>query len=89
MRPAHTPVLCLLTLLGACDEVPPTNPHDPDQTDLRGSDVDTHFLKMPNGRWFEAPYDNYFGNRTPFFVEILHSVGKFAQGLGTEECNTN
>jgi hypothetical protein len=41
------------------------NPEDPDQTDLTGSDVDIHLLKMPIGRWFEQPYDNYFQNRMP------------------------
>jgi len=48
-------------------EVTWDNPADPDQDDRSGSDVDVHFLKMGPGRWFNSPYDAYFGNREPFF----------------------
>jgi hypothetical protein len=43
------------------------NPEDPDQTDRSGSDMDLHLMKMPVGRWFDAPFDNYFANLEPFW----------------------
>lgn len=38
------------------------NPEDPDETDANGSDLDLHLVKMGPGKWFESPYDVYFGN---------------------------
>jgi hypothetical protein len=40
------------------------NPLDPDQTDDVGSDMDLHFLKMPNP-WFHPRFDTYFANPSP------------------------
>ena len=39
-----------------------TNPSDEDESDASGADVDLHMVKMGPGRWFEAPYDVYYGN---------------------------
>lgn len=64
------------------------NPEDPDQTDLSGSDVDTHFMKVPIGRWFESPYDNYFGNRMPFWNPENPSLDiDDTNGAGPENIN--
>ncbi|MEL6177716.1 MAG: choice-of-anchor D domain-containing protein [Myxococcota bacterium] len=41
------------------------NPDDPNQSDLQGSDVDLHFVKMGSGRWSEAPYDTFYQNTSP------------------------
>jgi hypothetical protein len=42
------------------------NYEDPDETDLEGSDVDLHFLKMP-AVWGDAALDTYFENKEPFW----------------------
>jgi hypothetical protein len=64
------------------------NSADPDQTDTSGSDIDTHFMKMPIGRWFEAPYDNYFANREPFFNPENPSLDiDDTNGAGPENIN--
>lgn len=64
------------------------NPQDPDQTDRSGSDIDTHLLKMPIGRWFESPYDNYFGNREPFWNPENPSLDiDDTNGAGPENIN--
>lgn len=64
------------------------NPADPDQVDLSGSDVDMHFLKMGPGRWFNSPYDNYFGNREPFFNPEHPSLDiDDTNGAGPENIN--
>jgi hypothetical protein len=64
------------------------NSADPDQTDTSGSDIDTHFMKMPVGRWFEAPYDNYFANREPFFNPEHPSLDiDDTNGAGPENIN--
>ena len=64
------------------------NPADPDQTDFSGSDVDTHFMKQPIGRWFESPYDNYFANREPFWSPENPSLDiDDTNGAGPENIN--
>lgn len=42
------------------------NPSDPDQTDSEGSDVDLHFVKMPNA-WFDPTFDTFYGNDSPLW----------------------
>lgn len=64
------------------------NPEDPDQTDLTGADIDLHLLKMPIGRWFEQPYDNYFQNREPFWNAEHPSLDiDDTNGAGPENIN--
>ncbi len=64
------------------------NPEDPDQTDLSGADMDIHFMKMPVGRWFDAPYDNYFANREPFWNPEHPSLDiDDTNGAGPENIN--
>ncbi len=64
------------------------NPADPNQTDTSGSDVDTHFMKTPIGRWFESPYDNYFANSEPFWSPENPSLDiDDTNGAGPENIN--
>jgi hypothetical protein len=49
------------------------NPSDPDQNDQEGSDVDLHFVKMPNA-WFSQPWDTYFANIEPNWGPELPSL---------------
>lgn len=49
------------------------NPSDPDQNDQEGSDVDLHFVKMPNA-WFSQPWDTYFANIEPVWGPELPSL---------------
>lgn len=64
------------------------NPEDPDQTDPNGADVDLHLLKMPIGRWFEQPYDNYFRNREPLWNPEHPSLDiDDTNGAGPENIN--
>lgn len=49
------------------------NPNDPDQGDTEGSDVDLHFVKMPNA-WFHPIFDTYFSNTEPTWSPELPSL---------------
>lgn len=40
-------------------------PDDPDETDSVGSDLDLHFVKIGEGRWFDERWDTFFGNNAP------------------------
>lgn len=54
-------------------EVVWSNPADPDESDTEGSDVDVHFVKMPN-RWFHPTFDSYYNNPRPTWSPELPSL---------------
>jgi hypothetical protein len=65
------------------------NPDDPTEEDTEGSDVDVHFVKMPNP-WFHPTFDTYFSNPEPSWSPELPSLDiDDTDGAGPETVQLN